>query len=57
MIAYALLLAFCHKRMRALNGWHELLFLLCDISGGGIEQRHILCHEVDRAATNATEQE
>lgn len=36
VIAYALLLAFCHKRMRALNGWHELLFLLCGICGGSV---------------------
>lgn len=36
IIAYALLLAFCHKRMRALNGRHELLFLLCGICGGSV---------------------
>lgn len=36
IIAYTLLLAFCHKKMRALNNQHELLFLLCGICGGSV---------------------
>ncbi len=35
-IAYLLLLTFCHKKLRALNGRHELLFLLCGICGGSV---------------------
>lgn len=36
IIAYCLLLAFSHRRVRALNLRHELLFLLCGICGGSI---------------------
>lgn len=36
VIAYFLLLAFCHKRLRALTGRHEWLFLLCGICGGSV---------------------
>ncbi len=36
IIAYVLLLAFCHNRFRALNARHEWLFLLCGICGGSV---------------------
>lgn len=36
IIAYALLLGFSHKQLRALNARHEWLFLLCGICGGSV---------------------
>lgn len=36
VIAYALLLCFSHKHLRALNARHEWLFFLCGICGGSV---------------------